>query len=281
MAEKSGGGGFGWFIIGIAVGAAAVYWGPGQYQAYVQNTPAGQVRMEVEPTYVPGQWQRMARFDIEFSARKANGQNWDWPMTDPELQICIREGSELRKCYGPLDPVLAACKAKFRCTTGAIPVPNAAVHRRTQRMGRLQQARSDRRRAVRHRSNVQVSARRGERARRGQRLAATLIPEEVPHASGDEPARRSGVQMSGGMVPIICRLAGGAGDRVSYSVFRERAACSCRRDRDGRHRRGCGCVLCVRGIGDGDGGRSERSAAAGAGIGFSAAPGSRACSPLC
>lgn len=123
MAEKSGGG-FGWFIIGAAVGAAAVYWGPSQYEQYAQKVPAGQVRMEVEPTYVPGQWQRKARFEIEFSARKANGQNWDWPMTDPELQLCIRESNEIRKCFGPLDPVLAPCKAKFRCTTEPIAVPS-------------------------------------------------------------------------------------------------------------------------------------------------------------
>jgi hypothetical protein len=126
MADRSGGGGFGWFIIGLAVGAAGVYFGPSAYQSYVSRVPMGQVRMEVEPTHVPGQWHRTARLDIEFSRMKADGRNWDWPLIEPELQVCIREGNELRKCMGPLDPALAACKGKYRCTTAAIAVPDAA-----------------------------------------------------------------------------------------------------------------------------------------------------------
>lgn len=129
MAGKSGGGGgFGWFIVGIAFGVAGTIYGPGLYRQHVLKqqqapVPVGGVRVEVAPGYTPGQWNRMAQFDIEFSRYKATGQNWDWPMTDPELQLCIREGTELRKCYGPLDPQLAPCKAKFRCTTAAIQVP--------------------------------------------------------------------------------------------------------------------------------------------------------------
>src|SRR5262245_9628285 len=116
MAQRSGGG-FGWFIIGIAVGAAGVYYGPGFYQTYSNGIPAGQVRVEVAPDYTPGVWKRTARFDVEFSRFKAQGQNWDWPMTDPELQLCIREGDEYRKCFGPLDAVMASCQGKFKCTT--------------------------------------------------------------------------------------------------------------------------------------------------------------------
>jgi hypothetical protein len=117
-------GGFGWFVIGCAVGAAVVYFGPTAYQRYVQKVPVGGVRVEVASDYTPGVWRRTARFDVEFSRLKANGQNWDWPMTDPELQLCIREGTEYRKCFGPLDPELAGCQAKFRCTTGPIRVPD-------------------------------------------------------------------------------------------------------------------------------------------------------------
>jgi hypothetical protein len=126
MAQRSGGGGLGWFILGAAAGAAAMYYGPGAYQQYTQRMPAGAVRVEVAPDYTPGVWRRSARFDIEFSRLKANGQNWDWPMTDPELQLCIREGSEYRKCFGPLDPVLATCKGRFRCRTAVIRVPDIA-----------------------------------------------------------------------------------------------------------------------------------------------------------
>jgi hypothetical protein len=125
---QSGGGGFGWFVIGVAVGAAAVYFGPNAYRQYVQQNrvPVGGVRVEVAPEYTPGEWRRTARLEIEFSRYKANGQNWDWPMVDPELQVCIREGTEFRKCYGPLDGELAACKGKFRCTTAPIRVPSVA-----------------------------------------------------------------------------------------------------------------------------------------------------------
>ncbi len=123
MAQRSGGG-FGWFIIGIAVGAGGVYFGPSAYQKYVEKVPAGGVRVEVASDYTPGVWRRPARFDVEFSRLKANGQNWDWPMTNPELQLCIREGTEYRKCFGPLDPELAACQGKFKCTTAVIRVPD-------------------------------------------------------------------------------------------------------------------------------------------------------------
>lgn len=125
MAQRSGGG-FGWFVVGVAVGAAGVYYGPGAYQKYTNQIPAGNVRVEVAPQYTPGEWHRNARFDIEFSQTRAQGQNWDWPMTSPELQLCIREGGEYRKCFGPLDPELAMCQGKFRCTTGVIRVPDVA-----------------------------------------------------------------------------------------------------------------------------------------------------------
>lgn len=126
MAQSSGGGGgFLWFLIGIGVGVAGTIYGPGLYQQYA-NRPAGEVRMEIEPQYTPGVWTRRVRFDIEYSAKKENGQNWDWPMTAPELQLCVREGSEYRKCYGPLDPEVGPCQGKYRCTTGVIPVPAVA-----------------------------------------------------------------------------------------------------------------------------------------------------------
>ena len=56
MAQRSGG--FGWFIIGVAVGAAGVTFGPGAYQKYVQQIPAGGVRVEVSSDYTPGVWRR-------------------------------------------------------------------------------------------------------------------------------------------------------------------------------------------------------------------------------
>ena len=124
MAQNSGGG-LGWFVIGVAVGAAATFWGPSYYNKYVrQAPPIGSVRVDVAPGYTPGVWHRMARFEIEFSRYKENGQNWDWPMTDPELQLCIREGGEYRKCLGPKDVELAPCQGKFRCTTASIRVPD-------------------------------------------------------------------------------------------------------------------------------------------------------------
>lgn len=129
MAGNSGGGGFGWFIVGCAVGAAGMYYGPDIYAKRVLNQqplPKGSVRMEAGPGYVPGQWTRRARIDIAFSRFKATGAYWDWPMTDPELQLCIREGTDFRKCYGPLDLELAPCKARFSCTTAVIPVPSVA-----------------------------------------------------------------------------------------------------------------------------------------------------------
>jgi hypothetical protein len=124
MAQQ-GGGGFGWFVIGIAVGAAGLYWGPGLFQKYVRQEPE-RVRVNVAPGHTPDMWQRLARFEIEFSQFREQGQNWDWPMTSPELQLCIREGGEYRKCFGPLDPELAMCQGKFRCTTGVIRVPDVA-----------------------------------------------------------------------------------------------------------------------------------------------------------
>lgn len=124
MAQQSGGGGFGWLIVGIAIGAAAVYFGPSTYQKYVEKRPPGSVRVEVGTgQQAPAEWGRAVRFDIEYSQYKANGQNWDWPMVAPELQLCIREGSEYRKCYGPKDQEVLSCQGLFRCTTGVIRVP--------------------------------------------------------------------------------------------------------------------------------------------------------------
>lgn len=119
----SGGSGLGWFFIGVIVGAVAISFGPQTFQKYVQKVPA-QVRVEVASDYTPGVWRRSARFDVEFSRFKANGQNWDWPMMDPELQLCIVEGSEYRKCFGPQSPELAPCQGRFRCTTAVIKVPD-------------------------------------------------------------------------------------------------------------------------------------------------------------
>ena len=45
-------------------------------------------------------------------------------VTSPELQVCIREGSEYRKCFGPKDPELASCQGRFQCTTGVLHVPD-------------------------------------------------------------------------------------------------------------------------------------------------------------
>jgi hypothetical protein len=130
MAQGSGGSGFGWFIIGIAVGAAGITYGPDAYRKYVSKTPEV-VRVQVPSAssgaaaaYTPGTWQREVRFDIEYSSLKADGRNWDWPMTAPELQLCVRQGTEYRKCLGPRDTELATCQGKFRCTTGVIRVPN-------------------------------------------------------------------------------------------------------------------------------------------------------------
>lgn len=120
---QSGGGGFGWFIIGIAVGAAGLYWGPTAFQKYVRKEPE-QARVTVAPGNTPDMWRRMARFDIEFSQYREQGQNWDWPMTAPELQLCIQDGSEYRKCLGPPDSELRSCQGVFRCTTGPIRVPD-------------------------------------------------------------------------------------------------------------------------------------------------------------
>jgi len=123
MASRSGGGGFGAFIFGVVVGAAGMYYAPGLYQKYVRQQPE-QVRVEVRGDHAPGVWNRSARFDVEFSAKRADGKDWDWPMTAPELQLCIREGSEYRRCLGPKDPELAACQGKFKCTTAPIRVPD-------------------------------------------------------------------------------------------------------------------------------------------------------------
>jgi|GEM_PF-2949228 len=123
MAGQSGGSGFGWFVIGVIVGAVGVAYGPTQFRKYVQQQPA-QVRINVASDYTPGVWRRSARLDIEFSRYKANGQNWDWPMMDPELQVCIVEGTEYRKCFGPQSPELASCQGRFRCATEAIKVPD-------------------------------------------------------------------------------------------------------------------------------------------------------------
>ncbi len=121
--SRQSGGGFAGFAFGVFVGAAGVYFGPGLYQKYVLHAPET-VRVEVAGDHTPGVWRRLARFDIEFSRKRADGKDWDWPFTDPELQLCIREGSEYRRCLGPKDPELAACQEKFQCTTAPIKVPD-------------------------------------------------------------------------------------------------------------------------------------------------------------
>jgi hypothetical protein len=121
--SRQSGGGFAGFALGVFVGAAGVYFGPGLYQKYVLHAPET-VRVEVAGDHTPGVWRRLARFDIEFSRKRADGKDWDWPFTDPELQLCIREGSEYRRCLGPKDPELASCQEKFQCTTAPIKVPD-------------------------------------------------------------------------------------------------------------------------------------------------------------
>lgn len=123
MAGQSGGSGFGWFVIGVIVGAVGISYGPTTFRKYVQQQP-GVVRVEVANDYTPGVWRRSVRLDIEFSRYKADGRNWDWPMMEPELQVCIVEGSEYRKCFGPQSPEVKACQGKFRCTTDPIKVPD-------------------------------------------------------------------------------------------------------------------------------------------------------------
>ena len=125
MARQSGGGSFGAFLFGVVVGAAGVYYGPSLYQKYVAKAPET-VRIETTSEHTPGLWHRTARFDIEFSSKRADGKDWDWPFTEPELQLCIREGTEYRRCLGPKDPELAACQKKFRCTTAPIKVPDGS-----------------------------------------------------------------------------------------------------------------------------------------------------------
>lgn len=122
MAE-SGGGSFGAFVFGVVVGVAGTIYGPGLYQKYVSKQPET-VRIEMGGEQKPGLWQRTARFDIQFSSKRPDGKDWDWPMTEPELQLCIRDGSEYRRCLGPRDPALASCQGKFTCTTGPISVPS-------------------------------------------------------------------------------------------------------------------------------------------------------------
>ena len=74
MAGQSGGSGFGWFVIGVIVGAVGVAYGPTQFRKYVQQQPT-QVRINVANDYTPGVWRRSARLDIEFSRYKANGRS--------------------------------------------------------------------------------------------------------------------------------------------------------------------------------------------------------------
>src|SRR5262245_18931879 len=120
MASKSGdSGGFGAFLIGVIADAAGLYYGPRRYQRYVHENVAPQpVRVEVGSDYTPGVWRREARLAIEFSSKRADGKDWDWPMTSPELQVCIRETNEYRKCWGPSDMELKMCQGHFQCVTG-------------------------------------------------------------------------------------------------------------------------------------------------------------------
>jgi hypothetical protein len=74
--------------------------------------------------HTPGVWRRKARLAIEFSTVKADGKDWDWPLTAPELTVCIREGAEYRKCLGVKDPELKDCQGVFKCMTGPISVPD-------------------------------------------------------------------------------------------------------------------------------------------------------------
>ena len=122
MAQRSGGGGFGWFIVGIGVGIAATIYGPGAYTKYVLKVPE-RPRIDAPANATPTAWKRMARFEIEYSQFKADGRNWDWPMKAPELQLCIRQGAEYRQCFGPKDAQVASCQGLFKCTTAAISVP--------------------------------------------------------------------------------------------------------------------------------------------------------------
>lgn len=122
---------FGGFLVGIAVGVAATLYAPSLYVKYVTKegdkpAPPGSVRIEVPPDHTPGVWRRKARLAIEFSQKKADGNPWDWPMTSPELTVCVREGLEYRKCLTPKDAALSNCQGVFQCTTGTIDIPDVA-----------------------------------------------------------------------------------------------------------------------------------------------------------
>jgi hypothetical protein len=120
---------FGGFVIGFAVGVAAMYYGPDYIRKHVTKeaykpAPPGAVRVEVPPDHTPGLWRRKAKLAIEFSQKKADGNPWDWPLTAPELSVCIREGTEYRKCLTPADPAVKSCQGVFTCVTGTIDVPD-------------------------------------------------------------------------------------------------------------------------------------------------------------
>ena len=131
MARQSGGGGFGAFVIGVIVGVVGTMYGPGLYQKYVLKTPET-VRIETTAERTPGQWHRTARFDVEFSSKRADGKDWDWPFTEPELQLCIREGSEYRRCLGPEGSAARRLSGKIPLHHGADPSAGRSLHRRAQ-----------------------------------------------------------------------------------------------------------------------------------------------------
>lgn len=120
---------FGGFVVGVAVGVAAAMFGPQLFKTYVTKeaskpAPPGSVRIEVPSNHTPGVWRRKARIAIEFSRTKSDGKDWDWPLTSPELSVCVREGMEYRKCLTPKDAALADCQGVFQCVTGVVDVPD-------------------------------------------------------------------------------------------------------------------------------------------------------------
>jgi hypothetical protein len=120
---------FGGFMIGLVTGLLLAWYGPTMFKRYVTKTeqqpaPPGSVRIEVPSNHTPGIWRRKARIQIEFSQKKADGNDWDWPLTSPELSVCVREGLEYRKCLTPKDQALKNCQGVFQCVTGVLDVPD-------------------------------------------------------------------------------------------------------------------------------------------------------------
>lgn len=127
MAKRSGGSRFAWFVLGCILGGLGGYFGPDLYDRNRGLIDTVVLRNPPPPPpvdYRPGVWRRTVTLDITYSAQKANGQPWDWPMTAPELELCILEGDQFKKCWKRTDAELSDCQSKFQCTARGIQVPD-------------------------------------------------------------------------------------------------------------------------------------------------------------